>query len=94
MPRTDALLHGERAIAVRDEFMDVSGVGRRRLLVPQHDDQRDQHDHDGANYDQLCGQRDDVPAFHPDTGDPLHDESVIAVREELNLHLNLPRDCH
>ena len=25
-------------------------------------------------------------------GDPLHDESVFAVREELNLHLLLPRD--
>ena len=24
---------------------------------------------------------------YPDTGDPLHDESVLAVREELNLHL-------
>ena len=29
---------------------------------------------------------------YPDTSDPLHDESVIAVREEPNLHLLLPRD--
>ena len=62
------------------------------MPVPQHDDQSDQHDHDGANLDLLCGQRDCVPAFHPDTGDPLHDESAIAVREELNLHLIPPRD--
>ena len=62
------------------------------MHVPQHDDQSDQHDHDGANSDQLCGQRDCVPAVHPDTGDPLHDESVIAVGEELSLHLLLLRD--
>ena len=30
--------------------------------------------------------------MYPDTSDPLHDESVIAVREELNLHLVLPRE--
>ena len=30
--------------------------------------------------------------MYPDTSDPLHDESVIAVREETNLHLLLPRD--
>ena len=42
--------------------------------------------------DQLCGQRDCVPVFHPDSGDPLHGESMIAVREELDLHFLLPRD--
>ena len=31
-------------------------------------------------------------SFHPDTGAPLLGECVIAVREELNLHLILLRD--
>ena len=30
--------------------------------------------------------------MYPQISDPLHDESVIAVREEPNLHLLLPRD--
>ena len=33
-----------------------------------------------------------VSAVHPDTDSPLHDECVIAVREELNLHLSLQPD--
>ena len=32
----------------------------------------------------CVGQRACVSAFHPDTDPPLHDECVIAFREELN----------
>ena len=31
--------------------------------TPQHDDQSNQHDHDEANLDQPCGQRDCVSAY-------------------------------
>ena len=31
-------------------------------------------------------------SLHPDTDAPLHDECVIAVREELNLHLSFQLD--
>ena len=59
------------------------------MPVPRHGDRGNQHDHERAFYDQL--QIVFQPTY-PDTGDPLHDESVIAVREEPNVHLILPRD--
>ena len=48
--------------------------------------------HEGTYLDQSRGQRVCVSAFHPDTDSALHDERVIAVREELNLHLSLHLD--
>ena len=42
---TDAPLHDERVIAVRDKFLDVSDDEVSGLPVPQHDDQNVQQDH-------------------------------------------------
>ena len=58
--------------------MDVS-VFTKMFSVPQHDDQNAQHDRDGR----ICIGKSWL-SFHPDTG--AHDDHVIAVREELNLH--------
>ena len=43
---TDAPLHDESVIAVRDKFLGASDVRRGWLPVPQRDDQRAQQDRD------------------------------------------------
>ena len=62
---TDAPSHDERVIAARDEFMDVNdevsdedGFLSRSMAIKSA-----QKDHEGANYDQPCGQRGFVSAF-------------------------------
>ena len=56
---THAPLHDESVVAVRDKFPDVSDE-KVSAGQPQHDDQSNQYDHDEANLDQPCGQRDCV----------------------------------
>ena len=51
-----------------------------------HDDQNKEYHHERENLDQSCGQRNCVSAFHLDSSVPLHDELVITVREEPDLH--------
>merc|ERR1712136_735327 len=63
------------------------GVGRGWLSVPQHDDQSEQQDREGANWINRVASEIVFQPLHPDTGAPVHEERVIAVREEPNLHL-------
>ena len=72
-----------------DKFMDWSDVkGRERgwLSVLQHDDQSEEHHCEGVHLDQSCRQRNCVPVVRPDSRATLHDDRVVLVREEPNVH--------
>ena len=66
------------------------------LSVPLHDDKSNQHDHDGANLDQPCGQRDCVPGVGSclardtscasDAGDPGPHQRGIAPEDSERCH--------
>ena len=79
----EALLHDERVIAVRDEFLNASdeevsdedGCLSRSMTIKAISPVMTERIWINCAASEVVFQ-----LSHPDTGDPLHDESVIAVR--------------